>query len=406
MIVAFVILGIEVHAVNAQSLGCPYESALKGLDGKDMEPISGANIEIVKSAEGAEEVKNVIVYGQDKEEEGVSLTITINAIPGKIIHNEWDKRDVCRHSSRYQPGRDGNMCDPSSSPDFSTYGYTGEYYYKSEKYCKTNLFKDVKRNVSAVRVWLQPNPETLQWMGWGTETKSGKASLHYIFPSRWMVGSWTGDGFVTSGTPDFTFSEAYYENWLKQMHDYNFLAGDSQTLNSLWSVTLDEVSSPIDSSVTSLAVFGSYILSGLPYPVNTAPTGPVFSVDYDRIVDRMNKPGKKWAESKPKSPDLYYEGEARQPNATIRLLHIPIDLPGVWYIGVMVEMEKAYFEHVGPYGSRTVKEATPIYYSKDFNWFTPDESGYNMDSNYFFTYVLLSSPCNEFEEKGCWDETY
>jgi len=403
---------MEVNAVQAQEQGCNYASELR-ISGttRAIEPISGATISVLQTVmePKVNEVKNVIVYGQDKEEEGVSLTITVTATTGEIKHDEWDDKQECQSYNVLPKWRDASACEKT---------YYGWYCCDTVKYCRTNLPpRSVRRDITNVRVWLAPSGETLEWLGWGNKvTGTGKASLHYMFPSRWMVGEWTSDGFVVTGTPDISTSEEYKAEWLKQMQDYSFLAGDSQTLDKLWSVTLDEVPNPEPApdsisaaSRTVLGLFGDFTLSKIPYNMPTAPKGADFAVKYADIRDRMNKSGKKWAESFPDSPNLY-PGQVNggEPDVTIRLVHIPIDLPGIWYIGVSVEMRKAEFDYIDPHGkySRHVVEGVDWEGGSEVKWFTPDESNYDTNSNYFYTYVLLSTPCNPLEEKGCWDGSW
>jgi hypothetical protein len=228
-----------------------------------------------------------------------------------------------------------------------------------------------------------------------------------------VVGQWTSDGFTVTGTPDLYTSPEYKEEWLKQMKDYSFLAGDSLTADKLWSVTLDEVPNPdpVRESRIVLGIFGDFPLEKIPYDVPTAPRGSVFTVDYSKINEQMNKSGKKWAQSIPNSPNLYPgQSNGGEPDVTIKLVHVPIDLPGIWYIGVSVEMRKAEFDYIDPKGrpgySRHVVEGVDWEGGSEVKWFTPDESNYYTDANYFYTYVLLSTPCNPMEEKGCWDGSY
>jgi hypothetical protein len=395
------LFGIDVYRTNAQADSCLWESELLDPNGKTFKYPAGVSITVEQTVTDppVAPVKNVIVYGQDEEEEGVSMTIKISALPGIINHHEWDEHLECRYYDKYQKGRDDDLCNETD------YGW---YYNDMVKYCNKNLPpRTVRRNISDVVVWLQPSQETLAWLGWGTkETETGKATLPYIFPSRWMVGTWTGDGFKVEGTPDVTMSPEYTEKWFQQMKEYNFLAGDSQTLEELWSVTLDEVPNPDpDGSGRVLGLFGNFKLPTIPYDIPTAPRGSEYAIDYSVIRENMNASGKHWAASMPNSPNLYTMGTAgKSPDATIKLIHIPIDLPGIWYIGVMVEMEKANFVYEGKY-PRTVFEDAD-WGDSDVKWFSPSESNYDPLKNYFYVYVLLTSPCNELEENGCWDGSY
>jgi hypothetical protein len=401
------LFGVQVTDVQAQDQNCDYASQLYNPDNVlFITPISGATTTVAQTvmAPKVNEIKNVIVYGQDKEEEGISLTITINAATGVIRHSEWDERPECRESFFYQNGRDADLCEGTG---------VGWWYYEPTKYCNTNPEPvSVRRDITNVRVWLEPSKATLDWLRWTNKrTASGKATLQYLFPSRWVVGQWTSDGFTVTGTPDIFTSDEYKAEWLKQMKDFSFLAGDSLTVDKLWSVTLDEVPNPdpVRVSRTVLGIFGDFTLAKIPYDMPTAPRGSNFTVDYSKINGRMNKSGKKWAESIPNSPNLYLgQVDGGEPDVTIKLVHVPIDLPGIWYIGVSVEMRKADFDYIDPHGkySRHVVEGVDWEAGSEVKWFTPTESGYETDQNYFYTYVLITTPCNPMEEKGCWDGSW
>jgi hypothetical protein len=43
---------------------------------------------------------------------------------------------------------------------------------------------------------------------------------------------------------------------------------------------------------------------------------------------------------------------------------------------------------------------------EDGKLFYGEEINYNQNEKYFYSYILLSSPCNPMEEAGCIDGTY
>jgi hypothetical protein len=405
MIVFIWLFKVDIVNTLAQEGECPWESPLYDQYGSIMNPPAGVKITIEQTVTNprVEPVKNVIVYGQDEDEEGVSLTITINTLPGLIYHHEKEDHWVCKYFHTEQD--DKTPC-----------GKKGTYYYwAQEEYCNEWLpAVSVRRNITNVRVWLEPSDETEQWLRWTPVTDTNKASLYYMFPSRWMVGTWTPTGFVVTGTVDKTMSPEYYDTWMKQMKDYNFLAGDSQTLDELWSVTLDEVPNPDPYKINRvLGLFGTFTLAKIPYEVPTAPVGTEDAISYATIRANMNAGGKHWAASIPDSPNIVtsYPGApiGGVPDVTIKLLHVPLDLPGIWYIGIMVEMERANFVYEGKYPRVVYEDADwkdPDWGDGYHKWFTGAEAGYSAESNYIYSYVLLTSPCNEWEQEGCWDNTY
>jgi hypothetical protein len=204
--------------------------------------------------------------------------------------------------------------------------------------CHPNLESPAKRTIKNVKVWIEPSLETAVWLGWAFSGSNKKAPLRYIFPDKWMAGTWTTDGFTTTGTPDNLWSETYYENWLKQLEGLNFLAGDTVTIPSLWSVTLAEVISP-DNGTQSLGLFGKLSLSSTNYP-----PPEIFAEGTSNISYALMK-----YYTKLKRPSSNYNSVEPLPNGldsvALQLRNIPMDLPGKWYVGVMVEMEKAEFHY-------------------------------------------------------------
>jgi hypothetical protein len=91
--------------------------------------------------------------------------------------------------------------------------------------------------------------------------------------------------------------------------------------------------------------------------------------------------------------------------------HVPLDLPGEWHIGVMIQMEQATFS--APDAKRgTIYPKENTGWVERWKWFKPstaasdpdiDEIGYNMDKVWFMSYIMLSTPCNGQETNGCFD---
>ena len=360
---------------------------LAGAGNRNISPISGATVTVAQSVhEGfvdAEEVKNVVVFGQDPAEEGVSITVTITGVPGKIQHDESWSETVCKKFNSEKEIPDGlDKCYP----------FDGWHYYVTEPKCE-RFETPATRKIKAVRIWLEPSELTGQWLGWGDMSPGGRASLRYMFPDKWMTGTWTPDGFVTSGTPDKSWSSSYYEKWLAQQSGYNFFAGDTSKDTTLWSVTLAEVGSPQNPGTTSLGLLGAFNPGDI--DVNTAPVG-AYTISYADINSNTEKHR---AAFYPQSLD---PTNIDTEEITINLVHIPLDLPGIWNIGVWVQMELATTSPI--YGKQiTEKPDEGVWGKEPLHWFENGESAYYMANNYFFAYVLLSTPCNPLEEKGCWD---
>jgi hypothetical protein len=388
------LFGIDVYRTNAQADSCLWESELLDPNGKTFKYPAGVSITVEQTVTDppVAPVKNVIVYGQDEEEEGVSMTIKISALPGIINHHEWDEHLECRYYDKYQKGRDDDLCNETD------YGW---YYNDMVKYCNKNLPpRTVRRNISDVVVWLQPSQETLAWLGWGTkETETGKATLPYIFPSRWMVGTWTGDGFKVEGTPDVTMSPEYTAKWFQQMRDYNFLAGDTGEIPNLWSVTMVETASPISNNQQTLGIFGYFKLTMMtnPMPFDYS-GGSQWRVNYWVLNLYTNK---KRATSVPEAKNSLEQG---MDELTIQMQHLPLDLPGKWYIGIAVEMLPAVVSYNdNGWVIRDIQETWPFEEEKIFS---EAEIGYTMLDNFFYSYILLSSPCNPMEQDGCIDNSW
>jgi len=187
----------------------------------EIDPISGVNIN-VNTYVGAEgNKKNVVVFGQDPEEEGVGVTVTLTPVTGDIVHNEWVKK--CTYYGKYQDKtRKGQECG------INIYGY---YYEETE--CEAVRTPGASRKVNDVRVWLEPSEDTNSWLGWKQGEPGGKATLRYMFPEKWMVGTWTEDGFTTTGTPDLSWYSSYLTKIINEKDDIKWGTSFHVTGNSI-----------------------------------------------------------------------------------------------------------------------------------------------------------------------------
>jgi hypothetical protein len=343
-----------------------------------MDPPSGVTVTVATSIEQGIQ-KNVVVVGQDPEEKGVGITVALDSVEGDIVHYEWQKTPCKRFSS--DPGEPYTHC-----------GTMKDYYWKDE--CVPVRTHEAYRKINDVKVWLEPSNETATWLGWGQNIPGSKATLRYIFPEKWMAGTWTKDGFTTTGTPDLSWNSQYYEEWAKQLKNYNFLAGDTETIPNLWSVTMVEVANPVSGNFQSLGVFGYFMMTSITNPMPEDLIGGSqwrVSCEEIKVYTKLHL-----ATCDP--PDMKIP--SRTEHITINLQHIPMDLPGIWYIGIQVEMGKASIY----YNYETIYEDWS--YQGDTNWFSLKDINYDLNEHYFYSYVLLSTPCNPLEQNNCIDGSY
>jgi hypothetical protein len=253
---------------------------------------------------------------------------------------------------------------------------------------------DAYRKINDVKVWLEPSEDTADWLGWSQSAPGNKANLRYLFPEKWMAGTWTEDGFTTTGTPDLSFNSQYYEEWTEQLKNYNFLAGDKEAIPNLWSVTMVEVANPVTGNYQSLGIFGYFFTTSI---TNPEPRDLFGGNQWRVSCEGLNGYTKLHrATCEPQSMKI----PPGTTHMTIDMQHIPMDLPGIWYIGVQVEMGKASVSY----------DCTTIYedwsYQGDTYWFSQADLNYDQNNHYFYSYVSLSTPCNPLEQDNCIDDSY
>jgi hypothetical protein len=276
-----VLLYCKVDRVRAEGLkGClGHTPTLMSAGGTDLKPQSGITLKInILGGKSDDAGKNFVVLGQDPEEEGFSVNVTISAIEGIMVYDEMVPEQICVDEK-------GNEKDEKYCKDPEYYGYL--YHYTTREKCHSGITSPANRTIANGKVWLKPSLETAEWLGWVQTSKIKKAALRYLFPEKWMVGTWTEDGFTTIGTPDLTWSETYYQNWLQQMEGYNFLAGDTATLSNLWSVTLVEVTDPDGNQ--SLGIFGNFNPGTYLNPYPSDYSGGVLNISYDKMNSHTEK---------------------------------------------------------------------------------------------------------------------
>jgi hypothetical protein len=403
-----VLLGGKPIPVHADAEECSNKSPLvadiygNSLTNKKEAGVSiTADVYIGNSRTG----KNVVVVGQDPDEIGVTINVGLTSVWGYVLHDEPDFREVCVPTYT-DPGE--NTC-ADYNPD------TGQFYkWGFESYCHKNIATPAIRPVKSVLIWLQPSDETAEWLNWNPGQSKLRSNLRLIYPEKWMAGTWTPDGFTVDQTPDIdaSWSESYYEAWKQQLQDYNFLAGDINKISKLWSVTMVELQNPYNSNADSLGIFGNFLNgpNAASLVTNSYMREESYNISYGMGPGEMNEHKKNrlenWASSSPKSNIPLTEqlqSPKQRESFTITMEHIPIDLPGQWFIGVYVEMGPAIFSYKGVDKEEGVDESwtgSPL-----GKWFSPEQVDYEMADHYFYAYVLLSTPCNPMEVDNCFDTT-
>jgi hypothetical protein len=383
------LFGADAGRVRAQEGNCiaGNVSELLMMDSSPLKPSSGTTFSWEKI-----EPENVVVVGQDPvERTGVTISVTLTSVTGRINHDELETVTDC--------------VGPFSMNDLSktTCGHSspGYYYYLlSRQECVHETYDKAYRTVKAVRVWLQPTGPTSEWLGWKPVTSDNRAALRYLYPEKWMVGTWTRDGFITQGTTDLRWSSADYQAWLDGMKDYNFLAGDSISDVNLWSRSLDVINSPLQGGPLSLGLKGEFDIAHGAYAAPDRGLG-MTTIDCFPTGTEYANP----AAGCTVDPPLGSDSQSYE----IRLKNIPLDLPGQWYVGVMVEMKAAHFQYPeGAKTGKTITEKTNWATADEMQWFEPTvgETGYDIKGDSFYSYIILTTPCNIEEKNGCFDGSY
>jgi hypothetical protein len=404
-----VLLGGKPNPVQAQEAGkCNNVSPLYADDQgtilrekKEAGVSITADVYIGNSRSG----KNVVVVGQDPDEIGVTIDVGFSSVPGYVLHDEWEMKDRCV-PVRSDPGKKNQCADYDP--------YTGYYYKKVQvPVCHENIATQAIRPVKSVLIWLQPSKKTAEWLNWNPGQSTLRSNLRLIFPDKWMAGTWTPDGFTVDQTADIdaSWSESYFEAWKQQLQDYNFLAGDINKISKLWSVYMVELQNPYDNA-ESLGIFGNFLAgpNAASLVTNSYLREGSYNISYGSEPGGMNEKKENKLEnearSKPRSNEPLYtqlESPEQRESFTITMEHIPIDLPGQWFIGVYVEMSPAIFT---ANGMQKTEAVDPSWTGDPLGkWFSPEQVDYEMADHYFYAYVLLSTPCNPMEVDGCFDTT-
>jgi hypothetical protein len=83
---------LDAHHIQAQSGNCDFVGSLSQSRGREVDPLSGVTVE-----SRILEPNNVVVVGQDPEEVGVSIEITIRSQKGVVEHDETIASQECAH---------------------------------------------------------------------------------------------------------------------------------------------------------------------------------------------------------------------------------------------------------------------------------------------------------------------
>jgi hypothetical protein len=359
---------------------------------RQIDPIGGVIVGDVTTSDGpGGTIKNVVVIGQDEEEEGIGITVPLSAVQGDIVHTSWVTRCNCYAEEKESKVED---CAPGGDPVQG-----GPPYCYKEATCESIRTPGAMRHITDVRIWLEPSQDTADWLGW-TDSQTDRTNLRWIYPEKWMVGTWTGDGSTTAGTASLHFSESYYKEWLAQQQGYNFLQADVWSVDRLWSVTMVEVANPVEGGPQSLGVFGNFTLTGQTYPMpNDFTSGSQWRVDY-WVMNLYTE--KHRATSDPIARE-YWDPDTT--SVLIKMEHLPLDLPGHWFIGIEVEMTPAtvyYYPETNPLVGLKRQEQWGY---GDSHWFSMADIDYAIDIHSFYSYILLSTPCNPLEENNCIDNS-
>jgi hypothetical protein len=409
-IILFVTLSVVIYkkvVVRAQEDGSCNDS--KGIVTFPNDDPYGFNIIVAKK----EAPENPIVVGQDEEKTGVNITVDVVSYPGSVSY----MKDVCTGFDFPQSRM--TFCDPNYKD--------GKYYYWKNT-CVTE--NDVYRYIEgeSLKVWLDPDSDTEQWLGWSEAAKGWP--LRDMYPEKWSLGTWTPQGFVTVGDNGL-WTEEQIKEFEAKNPGYNFLEADPR-IGPLPTITMwlgmDPAATDLESYINRrvLALFGGFVnfFSNDP-PLKKGECHPGHLTDYQGSCGvYINAPvDNSSSQSQDPRNDLFGGVDVDDPNKalfggadvqdpqkalfgiddssgdlqrnniqrlTLKLSNVPIDLPGKWRIGVEVHVKPATYDN----GTRTEVYGGQYLYRK------PDHD-YALDDHYFLVYVYISTPCNSMEPDGC-----
>jgi hypothetical protein len=374
-------------------------------------PDSKGNVSYIKGGKNGWDIAfaaktappNPIVVGQDKDHVGVDIKVDIVSYPGSITYL---KDAIC--TGFETPQSDLTSCDP---------------YYKDDKYfywkinCPTE--NDVYRYIdgTSLKVWLDPDQETEQWLGWSEDAKGWP--LRYMYPEKWSLGTWTPGGFTTVGDNGL-WTEEQIKKFEAEHPGYNFLESDPR-IGPLPTVTMKLASDPLKEDQSKptmrrvIALFGDFTDSPwdksfpkgychVGYPGFKGNCGISINAPDDPVSDLFGG-----VDTSDPTSALFGGADVNDPQKamfggdtygtvlermdihrlTLTLKNVPLDLPGLWRIGIMVHVEAAKYDNT---------TRTEIY---DVGDLVKPYSDYVLKDHSLLVYLYISTPCNIQEPEGC-----
>jgi hypothetical protein len=328
---------------------------------------------------------NPIVIGQDKEEKrGVDISVTIGSLPGTAEFWRWHQYEVGTHQVRIgDPIPRGEDCRPSIS------GYRECYTVdnRCEKETETVYRKIIPDSVS---VWLDPSTETEQFLGWGP-THLGRYPLRYLFPEKWALGAWTPTGLEQESIGEWYPEGSEVWAFGQENSWFTFLFPDPNEID-LPGQHLLRLSQPQRElgymGRRILGLYGRFYTFQAPYSAMNGTSAGECLVDSGRIADSS---GLCFVSKVGTSTEATY--------FSINFTQIPLDLPGTWRIGMMASQLPAMYDH-GKLTENLEGEAKKVldFGPQGYGW---GDASYDIDDYYFYSYVVISTPCYETDPKSC-----
>jgi hypothetical protein len=331
------------------------------------------------------EPKYPIVIGQDELKRGVDIEVTIKSESGSATYFKWVTHK--KNGKWYYDEGDipsGTECDPLS----------GGRRWCYPAGCEPQPTETTHRMIwpERTRVWLDPSDETRQWLSW-QENSTGDP-LRFVFPDDWGLGAWTPDGPKKSG-----MAGEGAEWWTFLYTDPLYISVPTTNMEKVY-----EPSGDTYSTKQVLGLWGSF---------STFPGQSVFSTGMDQCLM-----GKENSQGQPVGGEcIITPGDARSIDnltsnvsvLTIKLNNVPMDLPGLWMIGVTGYQYPAWYAN----GTRSEKRLREIK-GETFDEYSPklkigpshlgfNENSYDMTSNdySFIVYIIISTPCLASDPESC-----
>jgi hypothetical protein len=348
-----------------------------------------------------------IVVGQDEERRGVTIKIKLESYPGQV--DNWRFSGYQHKYSNCIYPYDGLDLVPCTTGKGTKMYQRDEGPDMSKPICTLDLKNPIsvhrRIDLSTLHVWLEPDRNTKDWLGWGGGTggSTGKNPLRYIYPESWALTKFNGEQKLCEGSR-CDLSEFAYD-YLKA--DPNLSLIPSRTLMKIdgsWVDTIPEMGSPV------LGLWGGFSLD-LGWIFHVGLSDPCDCLIDKKHVDRnvgyfkstqdiYNDPNGKdaYGQCDPINACGITEGDnppGMVTNIELLLDKVPMDLPGTWMVGIYFQVQNA-----------TDDTGDPVPYEKiDFKFRTFGlTSPIYTDHRELFTfsvYMLMTTPCNDQDKLGC-----